>query len=113
MRFGEGNKYSYCLNNPLKYTDPDGEWVITALTMLANMYVSTSAANGWQFNPGKWDWESPKTWVSLVQSGISGYAMGSAIENWAKRVVNRKHFDELSEDVRLYQDRVIIRDWEP
>jgi RHS repeat-associated protein len=21
------NRYSYCLNNPLKYTDPDGEWV--------------------------------------------------------------------------------------
>jgi hypothetical protein len=21
------NRYSYCINNPLKYTDPDGEWV--------------------------------------------------------------------------------------
>ncbi|MDL2262806.1 hypothetical protein LJC11_04820, partial [Bacteroidales bacterium OttesenSCG-928-I21] len=21
------NRYSYCLNNPLKYTDPDGEWI--------------------------------------------------------------------------------------
>ena len=21
------NRYAYCLNNPLKYTDPDGEWV--------------------------------------------------------------------------------------
>jgi len=75
------NRYSYCLNNPLKYTDPDGEWVITALTMLANMYVSTSAANNWQFNPAKWDWESPKTWVSLVQSGISGYNLGSSLES--------------------------------
>ena len=23
------NRYSYCLNNPLKYTDPDGEWILT------------------------------------------------------------------------------------
>lgn len=78
------NRYTYCLNNPLKYTDPDGEWVITALTMLANMYVSTSAANGWQFNPAKWDWRNVKTWSSLVQSGISGYNMGSSAENFVK-----------------------------
>ncbi len=45
------------------------------------MYISTSAANGWQFNPAKWDWSSPKTWVSLVQSGISGYNMGSNLES--------------------------------
>ena len=23
------NRYAYCLNNPLKYTDPDGEWFLT------------------------------------------------------------------------------------
>ena len=21
------NRYAYCMNNPLKYTDPDGEWI--------------------------------------------------------------------------------------
>jgi len=26
------NRYSYCLNNPLKYTDPDGEWLFSAVT---------------------------------------------------------------------------------
>jgi len=78
------NRFSYTLNNPLKYTDPDGEWVITVLTMLANMYISTSAANDWQFNPTKWDWGSPKTWVSLAQSGVSGYYLGSSLENYVK-----------------------------
>ncbi len=90
------NRYGYCLNNPLKYNDPDGEWFITALAMLANMYVSTSAANGWQFNPAKWNWGSVKTWVSLVQSGISGYGLGSALENKLKsfkRDLQSEEFD--------------------
>jgi len=65
--------------------------------MLANMWVSTSAANNWQFNPVKWDWGNVKTWSSLVQSGIAGYQIGTEIENWAKRVANRKHFDQLSD----------------
>jgi RHS repeat-associated protein len=78
------NRYAYCLNNPLRYKDENGEWVITLLTMLANMYLNTSAANDWQFNPAKWDWESPKTWSSLIQSGISGYYMGTELEKYAK-----------------------------
>lgn len=48
------------------------------------MYLSTFAANGWKFNPAKWDWQSPKTWVSLVQSGVSGYHLGSSLENYTK-----------------------------
>jgi hypothetical protein len=28
------NRYSYCLNNPLKYTDPDGEFIFTALSAI-------------------------------------------------------------------------------
>jgi hypothetical protein len=68
----------------LKYKDQNGEWIITALTMLANMWVSTSAANNWQFNPVKWDWKSVKTWSSLVQSGIAGYNMGARLENKIK-----------------------------
>jgi hypothetical protein len=30
------NRYSYCLNNPLKYTDPDGEWI--QIPILAVIY---------------------------------------------------------------------------
>ena len=28
------NRYSYCLNNPLIYTDPDGEFIFTAICLL-------------------------------------------------------------------------------
>ncbi|MDR2836879.1 MAG: hypothetical protein LBV69_11960, partial [Bacteroidales bacterium] len=27
------NRYSYCLNNPLKYTDPSGNFAFTALAI--------------------------------------------------------------------------------
>ena len=83
------NRYSYYLNNPLKYTDPDGEWFITALITLANMWLSTSAANDFEFNPLKWDWGSPKTWVTLGQSAFSGYKIGSSAEDY----VNDKIMD--------------------
>ena len=83
------NRYSYCLNNPLIYTDPDGEWFITALITLANMWLSTSAANDFEFNPLKWDWGSPKTWVTLGQSAFSGYKIGSSAEDY----VNDKIMD--------------------
>ncbi len=93
------NRYSYCLNNPLKYKDQNGEWVITALTMLANMWVSTSAVNNWQFNPVKWDWKSVKTWSSLVQSGISGYKMGSSLEYKLDKIIHKSYYDNLSKKI--------------
>ncbi len=93
------NRYSYCLNNPLKYKDQNGEWVITALTMLANMWVSTSAANNWQFNPVKWDWKSVQTWSSLVQSGISGYKMGSSLEYKVDKIIHKSYYDNRSKEI--------------
>ncbi len=78
------NRYSYCLNNPLKYADPDGEFIITAIVMLANMYINTSMVNNFEFNPLKWDWKNANTYVTLVQSGISGWHMGQQLENKIK-----------------------------
>ncbi len=47
------NRYAYCLNNPLKYTDPDGEWVqyvIGGLLGAWNGYSigKTAGLNGWE-----------------------------------------------------------------
>ena len=53
------NRYSYCLNNPLKYTDPDGEWlqyVIAGLIILGKNYFDGKKANNQEPNPFKWDW---------------------------------------------------------
>ena len=77
------NRYSYCLNNPLKYTDPSGESIIAALIIGAviGTYVGGSIANE-SYNPVKWNWESGKTWRYMfwgsVVGGISG-ALGGAV----------------------------------
>ena len=48
------NRYSYCLNNPLKYTDPDGEWLHIAIGAIvggaANLYAN------WKNCEGIWDY---------------------------------------------------------
>jgi hypothetical protein len=76
------NRYSYCLNNPFKYTDPSGEvfgvddaLVILAMAyfggMQANfMYCSNNGTN--MFNPGNWNWKSGSTYLSIVSGAVSG-----------------------------------------
>ena len=77
------NRYSYCLNNPLKYTDPDGELFVLAAILGGAMgaYIGGSIANN-SYNPAKWDFSSPKTWGYMLSGGIvggiSGY-VGAAI----------------------------------
>jgi RHS repeat-associated protein len=49
------NRYSYVFNNPLKYTDPDGEFPFIALGVLvAFNYLQGVKANDWNFNPFNW-----------------------------------------------------------
>jgi len=64
------NRYSYCLNNPLMYTDPSGElWFLVAAAAVFGAYSGGSMANG-TLNPFKWDYSSGKTW---------GYMLGGAV----------------------------------
>jgi RHS repeat-associated protein len=43
------NRYGYCYNNPLKYTDPSGEWIHIVTGALIGGVVNW-AINGFQFN---------------------------------------------------------------
>ena len=69
------NRYSYSLNNPLKYIDKDGEFVhlIVGIAIVAGAYFGGSAANG-TFNPIKWNYSSWKTYAGMVVGGVAGYA---------------------------------------
>lgn len=68
------NRYSYVMNNPLKYTDPDGEWVqlaYAAIAVATNGVLNT--ANGNNFFQG---------WAEAAVGGaVSGSYWGSAISS--------------------------------
>ena len=50
------NRYSYCLNNPLKYTDPSGEIFGTLLGLISDAIDNIGRTFKWE----KWDWTQTK-----------------------------------------------------
>jgi len=75
------NRYGYGLNNPMKYTDPTGEWFITAFATIGGAYFGGLQANNFKMNPLDWDLRSFNTYYSIVTGGISGYGLGSSLED--------------------------------
>ena len=71
------NRYAYCLNNPLKYTDPSGEFCVGAVIAGAviGLYMGGTIANN-SYNPIKWDYSSGKTWRYMGYGAIVGAASG-------------------------------------
>lgn len=80
------NRYTYALNNPLSYVDPDGNFpfLVVAIAAAIGAYSGGSVANGGQLNPAKWDWSSGRTWGSVIGGALIGGAsggLGSMIAN--------------------------------
>ena len=76
------NRYSYCLNNPLKYTDPSGELfgvddIVSTVIMayiggvLANINHSSQNCSN-PFNPLGWKWNSASTYIGIISGGLNG-----------------------------------------
>ena len=73
------NRYSYVLNNPLKYTDASGEFWFVVVGAIVGAYVGASVQQG-TFNPAKWD----STWwkgaiVGAIVGAYGGQQLALAI----------------------------------
>lgn len=74
------NRYSYCLNNPVMYSDPDGESFTAAVLIIGaivGIYSGGVLANN-SYNPLDWDYSSLKTWGYMIGGGLTGLASAGA-----------------------------------
>lgn len=67
------NRYSYCLNNPFKYVDKDGEFPWLIVGVIAGAYIGGVASNNGQLNPVSWDWKAATTYLGVGFGAIVGY----------------------------------------
>lgn len=66
------NRYAYCINNPLKYNDPDGEWFgIDDLLVAAAGFTFGYFSNA--ISSGSWGWASVEAGLSSAVSSWLGY----------------------------------------
>lgn len=69
------NRYSYCMNNPMKYVDPSGEfaWFIPVIVGAAiGAYTGASIQSG---TFAFWNWKS-SAWKGAITGGIIGASLG-------------------------------------
>ena len=72
------NRYSYARNNPLVYTDPDGESILIAsiiIGAIVGAYIGGSAANN-TLDPTMWEWDDKDTWLGMGIGGVVGAVGG-------------------------------------
>lgn len=69
------NRYAYCLNNPMKYVDPEGEDFVAAAIIIGGVvwgaYTGGALANEGNYNISEWD-SGMKTAVGVVLGGVVG-----------------------------------------
>ena len=69
------NRYAYCLNNPLSYTDPSGEivWFVPVIIGAAiGAYTGASIQSG---TAAFWNWK-PDAWKGAIAGAIVGGTLG-------------------------------------
>ena len=73
------NRYSYGYNNPLVCIDRDGENPFIIIGIIIGAYVGGAVANKNQWNPLKWNYSNPWTYIGIIGGGALGGYAGSAI----------------------------------
>jgi RHS repeat-associated protein len=72
------NRYSYCLNNPFKYTDPSGKIVWFVPVIIGAVIDAYSGASIQSETAAFWDWK-PDAWKGAIAGGIIGATLGYGV----------------------------------
>ena len=75
------NRYSYCMNNPVMYSDPDGESITAAIiigSVILGAYSGGVLANNGNYNLVQWNWKNFNTIIGVIGGGIAG-----GLSSWA------------------------------
>ncbi|MBE6766104.1 MAG: RHS repeat-associated core domain-containing protein [Ruminococcaceae bacterium] len=94
------NLFSFCVNNPINFTDDSGcvgspiQWICAAIGGVAGWYFGDYVARSIGLYPGKWwQWRTYAYWAvrALVVAGssIAGYVAGSALIKIAARYLTK------------------------
>ena len=68
------NRYSYVLNNPLKYTNPSGEIIgLVIAGAVIGAYLGGAIAEE-EWSPDKWAWDK-NTWKGVVTGAVVGLSL--------------------------------------
>ena len=67
------NRYSYCFNNPLVYTDPSGEFIGTIWTAGIDLLKTISTKGGLEF----WNWNGGNSYVAQAWKAFDPTALWS------------------------------------
>jgi RHS repeat-associated protein len=88
------NRYSYCLNNPLKYTDPSGELLFEFLTG----YIGGFFGSGGSF----WD-KAHNGWMNAKQKiNTSGNILAGQFAGNFKQIMSRHFFESFQNGIGLF-----------
>lgn len=88
------NRYSYCWNNPLRYTDPSGDVVVAiAVGFAIGAYIGGATVNN-TFAAWNWDFSDKNTWIGMgiggVVGGLGGWSVGAKMAAKAAAVTSSK-----------------------
>lgn len=77
------NRYAYCLNNPLKYTDPSGEDFIVAAIIIGGAilgaYNGGALTNGGNYDISQWKWNDATITGVIGGAAVGGLSAGVGV----------------------------------